>query len=78
MAAPDTLGAEELSIREAYECMFHFLDSYWERGGKSDDQIAILLGGMALLSEGVSADPAMTSDWLTSVRAVTGKGPAPL
>ena len=74
----DTLGVEELSIREAYECMVHFLDSYWERGGKSDDQIAILLGGMALLADGVSADPAMTSDWLTSVRVITGKGPAPL
>lgn len=76
MTAPDTLAIQELSIREAYECMFHFLDGYWERGGKSDDQIAILLGGMALRPDGVSADPAMMSDWLDSVRAVTGKGPA--
>ena len=78
MAASDTLGVQELSIREAYECMFHFLDSYWERGGKLDDQIAILLGGMPLRPDGLSADPAMMSDWLDAVRAVTGKGPAPL
>ena len=78
MAGFDTLGVPELSIREAYECMFHFLDSYWKQGGKSDDQIAILLGGMPLRSDGGSADPAMRSDWLDAVRAVTGKGPAPL
>ncbi|MBI2262341.1 MAG: hypothetical protein HYU62_11855 [Caulobacterales bacterium] len=78
MTASDTLGVQKLSIREAYDCMFHFLNSYWERGGKSDDQIAILLGGMPLLADRASADPAMMSDWLDSVRAVTGKGSAPL
>lgn len=78
MESSDTPGVQELSIREAYECMFRFLDSYWERGGKADDQIAILLGGMALSSDGIPMDPAMMSDWLQSVRAVTGKGPSPL
>ncbi|HEY0599310.1 hypothetical protein [Brevundimonas sp.] len=78
MTVTDTLGVQELSIREAYQCMFRFLDSYWERGGKSDDQIAMLLGGMALSSDGITMDPAMMSDWLEAVRAVTGKGPAPL
>ena len=78
MSVPDTLGVEELSIREAYECMQHFLESYWERGGRSDDQIAILLGGMPLQRDGISSDPAMMADWLDAVRAVTGKGPAPL
>lgn len=78
MTASDTLGVQELSIREAYECLLHFLDSYWERGGKADDQIASLLGGMALSSDGVPMDPAMMSDWLDSVGAVTGKGPATL
>ncbi|HZW16556.1 MAG TPA: hypothetical protein VFF66_09915 [Brevundimonas sp.] len=76
MVTSDALSVRELSIREAYECMFQFLDAYWERGGKADDQIAILLGGMNLSADGVTMDPAMMSDWLASVRAVTGKGPA--
>jgi hypothetical protein len=76
--AEDTLGAPELSIRDAYLCMFDFLVAYWERGERSSEDIAILLGGMPLAGDGISADPAMLSDWLASVRAVTGKGPEPL
>ena len=74
----DTLAAPELSIRDAYLSMIHFLDAYWERGQRSSDDIAILLGGMPLLGDGCSSDPAMLSDWMDSVRAVTGKGPPPL
>lgn len=72
----DTLGVSELSIREAYLCMVRFLEAYWERGERSSDDIAILLGGMQLGQ--TSADPAMLSDWLDAVRSVTGKGPPPL
>lgn len=74
----DALAAHELSIRDAYLSMRHFLEAYWERGEQSSDDIAVLLGGLPLLGDGASADPAMLSDWLDSVRAVTGKGPAAL
>ncbi len=74
----DTLAAPELSIREAYLSMCHFLEAYWERGEKTSDDIAILLGGMTLLADEVSSDPALLADWLDAVRAVTGKGPAPI
>lgn len=33
-----------------------FLEAYWERGGRRSDDIAVLLGGLAL-------DPAQRADW---------------
>jgi hypothetical protein len=74
----DTLGAPELSIRESYLCMLHFLESYWERGGRRSNDLALLLGGLPLTPDGISADPAMMGDWLDTVAAVTGKGPPKL
>lgn len=74
----DTLAKPELSVREAYLCMVNFLEAYWERGERSSDDLANLLSGLPLLQDGLSSDPAMMSDWLDAVRAVTGKGPTPL
>jgi len=42
--------------------------AYLSRG--ASDEIAIILGSMALLSDGVSADPAMLNDFEESVREV--------
>ena len=76
--AIDTLSAPELSIRESYLCMVHFLETYWERGGRSSDDLAGVLGGLPLTPDGISVDPAMMGDWLDAVAAVTGKGPSKL
>ena len=61
---------ERISTKEAYKAMFLFLDSYWKRGNKKSDELAGLLGDLALLSDGSSADPAMLEDWLKCVREV--------
>jgi len=76
--AIDTLSAPELSIRESYLCMAHFLKMYWDRGGRSSEDLAVLLGGLPLSPDGMTADPAMMGDWLDAVAAVTGKGPSKL
>ena len=60
-----------LTTDQAYQAMTSFLEAYWVRGGRTDDQIAILLGGMAG-GQGETADPAMWSDWVEAVGAVTG------
>ncbi|MFA4900519.1 MAG: hypothetical protein WC563_13435 [Brevundimonas sp.] len=60
-----------LTTDQAYQAMAAFLEAYWIRGGRTDDQIAILLGGMAG-GHGETADPAMWSDWVEAVGAVTG------
>ena len=36
----------KISIGDAYRAMFTFIDTYWQRGGQSDDQIANLLSAM--------------------------------
>jgi hypothetical protein len=63
---------EKLDAVLAYKAMFRFLENYWERGNRNDDQIAVLLGSMSLetFSEGTPADPAMWDDWLTAIEEV--------
>lgn len=60
-----------LSIKEAYIAMYIFLENEYELTGSSD--IGGLLGGLSLLANGSTADPAAWSDWVDAVRkAVTG------
>jgi len=59
-----------LTTDQAYQAMIAFLDAYWNRGGRTDDQIAILLGGMAG-GRGHTADPAMWGDWIKAIEATT-------
>ncbi|QGZ94000.1 hypothetical protein [Terricaulis silvestris] len=65
---------DSLSKEEAYEAMFRFLEAYWERGGKTSDDIAILLGSMSLLRRGRPLDMALWSDWLEAIDKGVGEG----
>lgn len=60
----------QVSLRTAYLIMFEFLECYWERGGKTSDEIGGLLGNLSLLADRESADPAMISDWLDAATTV--------
>lgn len=33
---------EMVSVDEAFQALHYFLDAYWERGNRSENQIAIL------------------------------------
>jgi hypothetical protein len=44
----------------AFAAMRIFLEAYWERGGRSSEDIAILLGSLDI-------DPAQRSDWTDAV-----------
>jgi hypothetical protein len=58
-----------LTSHQAYLVMFKFLRRYYERG--QSDEIGGLLGGLQLLPDGQSADPAYYShDWEMAVRDV--------
>jgi len=61
---------KELSAMEAYQAMFLFLESYWKLGEKKSDELAGLLGSLALLPDGKSADPALMNDWWRCVEEV--------
>jgi len=59
---------ELLTIKQAYAVMILFLDLYYQHT-KSDD-IAIVLGCMKLLPDGMSVDPAAWEDWIECAQRV--------
>ena len=58
----------ELTKKEAYLAMYSFLEHMYELT-KSDD-IGGLLGGMSLLQDGETADPAALADWEDAIKKV--------
>jgi len=44
-----------------FEAMKLFLEAYWERGGRTSDDLAVLLGSLDI-------DPAQRSDWAAAIR----------
>ena len=59
------MSTELIDEKTAYSAMYEFLVEYYERT-KSDD-VGALLGGMSLLADGNTADPAIWADWMNSV-----------
>jgi hypothetical protein len=57
---------ETVTIREAYEAMFAFLEKFYCNTGSDD--VGSLLGSMSMLSEGGTADPAMWGEWEAAIR----------
>jgi hypothetical protein len=59
-----TMEEQLLTWHVAYLAMFRFLERQYELGSH---ELGGMLGGMALLPGGGSADPAMLEDWRASV-----------
>ena len=59
---------EQITIKQAYLAMYHFLDALYER--TNSDDLAGFLGGFRLLKDGMPADPAAWEDWLQAVKKV--------
>ena len=53
--------------------MYAFLRLLWERRDESWDELAIMLGGMSLLADGVTADQGNVQDWNEALEAATGR-----
>lgn len=64
-----------VTIQQAYEIMFVFLERIYEQT-KSDD-LGALLGGFSLLPDGGTADAAAWEDWLDAASMVLKRAPAP-
>jgi len=58
--------AATLTERDAYAAMFAFLEELYRR--TASDELGALLGGMSLLQDGGTADPAIWADWEDAVR----------
>ena len=62
---------DSIPITTAYVAMYKFIQLYYNLS--KPEQIGDLLSGMAFLSDGRPADPAMWSDWMDAVElAVKG------
>ena len=57
-----------LTTMDAYQAMLVFLDGYYRRTGSDD--LAMMLGELALAEDGRSMDPAMLKDWEHAVERV--------
>jgi hypothetical protein len=72
--APNVDALPQLSTLEAFDATRLFLESYWEEGGKAEDEIRRLLSAMlrdlSLASDGSPMDPAMWQKWLRAVGRV--------
>lgn len=55
--------------------MILFLEQFFERTGSDD--IAVLLGGMMLIDDEETMDPAMWNDWIKAVKEVKEEGNDP-
>ena len=57
-----------LTFQEAFTAMQLFLEDYYER--THSDDVGALLGGIQLLEDGMTADPAVWDEWLKCVDKV--------
>jgi hypothetical protein len=65
-----------LTDKQAYTAMFRFLEGLYERTKSAD--LGGFLGGMSLLADGSTADPAVAEDWRQAVEYAVQGGEPPL
>ena len=72
--APDLAALPQLTALEAFDAMRTFVERYWERGGKEEDQIRRLLSALnrdrIIWPDGGPADPGVWPDWVRAVEAI--------
>lgn len=56
-----------ISERQAYLAMFCFPERYWERGGRTSEELADILGSIHPTSDGRTGDPAAWADWMECI-----------
>jgi hypothetical protein len=68
----------------AFDAMRRFLETWWEVGGRSEDNIATILGSTnrtngasSSAPQGPPIDMALWDDWRDAVTKVLSKGSAP-
>jgi len=60
-----------MSEHHAYVAMFEYLKAIYDR--TQSDELGGLLGGMCLLEDGTTADPAAWADWEEAVKRASEK-----
>lgn len=57
---------ERITIEQAYASMYYFLEHLFQLTNSND--LGGFLGGMSLLEDRKTADPAVWNDWLNAVK----------
>jgi hypothetical protein len=70
------MNAITITSEQAYAAMYDFLEDYYNRG--HSDEIGGMLGGMSLLGDGGTADPAVRSHWQRALQRAMTEGNAGL
>jgi hypothetical protein len=62
-----------LDALTAFDAMRAFLETYWERGNKTSDDLAVVLGNLnrSIWSDGRPSDPAQWDDWKAAISKVS-------
>ena len=69
-----------VTVEDAYLAMYYFVRSYWERGGKRDGSVTLLLSDIGpfkdLRNPGLlmTTDPAFWDDWLAAIERARKQG----
>jgi hypothetical protein len=68
--------APRLTVKQGFDALRHFLEAYWERGQRSSDDLAVLLGSLdgEFTSDGRPLDAAQWDDWVNAVRKAEREG----
>ncbi len=62
---------DQITVKTAYAAMYKFLENEYELTNSGD--IGGLLGGMSLLEDGHTADPAVWGEWLRAIEKASEK-----
>jgi hypothetical protein len=79
----ETDKSETITSRDAYLAMYYFVRAYWERGGKLDGNVTLLLNALGPTQNphqerGIwTNDPAFWDDWLAAVERAQREGLPP-
>jgi hypothetical protein len=60
---------EKLTVMQAYEGMYPFINDYSARLG-DPDTLAAMLGDLRLHKDNKPLDPAMWSDWMEAIKKI--------
>ncbi len=64
-----------ISPATAFDAMREFLEAYWDQGGRTSNDLAILLSSLNRdeTTQSMPLDPAMWDDWLDAVNKVRSR-----
>jgi hypothetical protein len=78
-----TKGSERLTAKDAYLAMYYFVQAYWNRGGRRDGSVTLLLSALGPSADPQNPeamqtnDPAFWDDWLSAVKEARREGVPP-